>query len=110
MYSRQDQMSEASTQRKLIFSPSASKSLFRFGISRRFDFFTCTMKLSFALTNLLLSVSFVLSNGDGPATWVREKLEEGIALNGMGGMLNDTWITIDIVLEFDVLYIAYFDY
>ena len=43
------------------------------------------MNFSFALTNLLLSVSLTLSKADGPADWVRTKLEENIALNGMGG-------------------------
>lgn len=42
------------------------------------------MNFSLALTNLLLSVSLSLSKADGPADWVRAKLEEGIALNGMG--------------------------
>jgi len=42
------------------------------------------MNFSLALTNLFLGVSFTLGNADGPAEWVRERLEEGIALNGMG--------------------------
>jgi len=45
---------------------------------------TDSMNFSIVLTNLLLGLSLTLSNADGPADWVNDRLKEGIAFHGMG--------------------------